>query len=241
MHFRHRMSAHPMSSQAKNTNMLKLKIFLFLIAFTVIQVSAQRLTEGEKAVFDEIVYKRRKVGEYEQLSKWVIPVRYKIYGDTSAYLVKEVDSFFELLKSLTSLDIQKASSGIEENFVIVFAKKPEDFQPYTITNKSLESPGLYRHKTNNRWEIYWGQSLINTDKMGGRSNAKVAIKKSVIKSFGFIKDSELAKNSIFYSRNYNMLKVDDFDSHIISTLYLPAVKPGMTRDQVDEILKLLGK
>lgn len=61
---------------------------LFLLIISSLNSFAQKLTENEKIVFDEIVYKRKQIGEYETLSKWAKPIRYKIYGDTSAYIVK---------------------------------------------------------------------------------------------------------------------------------------------------------
>ncbi|MFA6277003.1 MAG: DUF2927 domain-containing protein [Pedobacter sp.] len=215
----------------------KIKFILFLLIISSLNSFAQKLTENEKTVFDEIVYKRKQIGEYETLSKWAKPIRYKIYGDTSAYLVKEVDSFFNLLKKITPLDIKKSANESEENFTLVFGEKPADFQAYTSTNRPLDAIGSYRVRATNGGEIYWGQSLINTKKFGSRANIKNAIKKNIVKCIGFSGSSQLAPSSVFTIKNTNDIKIEDFDIHIISALYLPAIKPGMTRDQVDEILK----
>lgn len=216
--------------------MIKLKIILFLLLFTSLNCLAQKLTENEKTVFDEIVYKRQKIGEYETLTKWDKPIRYRIYGDTSAYLTKTIDSFFNLLKKITTLDIKKATADDSENFTFVFSSKPEDFQTHTLTKRPLESPGSYRLKVDKKGEIYYGQSLINTKKFASRTNIKNAIRKNIIKCIGFPINSEYAPNSVFTIKNNNDIKIDDFDIHIISALYNPAIKPGMTRDQVDQIL-----
>lgn len=215
--------------------MIKLKILLFLLLFTSIDSFAQKLTDDEKTVFDEVVYKRKKIGDYETLVKWAKPIRYKIYGDTSAYLVKEVDSFFSTLSKLTSLDIKKASNPSEENYEIVFGEKPEDFIAHTLLNGPLNSPGSYRIKLTKGIEISFGQSLINTKKYGSRLNIRNAIKRTIIKTFGFSNNSKLAPYSVFTNLNH-IIKLDDFDRHIISALYNPAIKPGMTRDEVDKIL-----
>ncbi|MFD0940522.1 DUF2927 domain-containing protein [Pedobacter boryungensis] len=215
----------------------KTTLILFLIIISSINSFAQKLTENEKAIFDEVVYKRKKIGEYETLSKWAKPIRYKIYGDTSDYIVKEVDSFFNLLKKITPLDIKKANNESEENLMLVFGEKPADFQAYTSTNRPLEAVGSYRIRTTNSGEIYWAQSLVNTKKFGTRANVKNAIKKNIVKCIGFSGNSELAPGSVFTIKNNNYIKIEDFDIHIISALYFPAIKAGMTRDQVDEILK----
>ncbi|WP_169306797.1 DUF2927 domain-containing protein [Pedobacter polaris] len=200
-----------------------------------IDAYAQKLTENEKTVFDEIVYKRKKVGEYETLSKWAIPIRYKIYGDTSSYLVKEVDSFFNLIKKITSYDIKKTDNADEENFTIVFGTKPGDFKEYTLSKAPLEAAASYRKRVTSNSEIKRAHSLINTKKFRDRINIKNAVKKNIIKGLGFENDSKLAPNSIFNTKSDNY-KIEDFDIHIISALYLQAIKPGMTRDEVDKIL-----
>ena len=214
--------------------MLKLKFISFLLLISSLNSFAQKLTEDEKTIFDEVVYKRKKVGDYETLVKWTKPIRYKIYGDTSEYLVKEVDSFFNTIRKLTSLDIKKATNSSEENYEVVFGKKPEDFIPYTLLNKPLNSPGSYRVKLTKGIEINFGQSLINTKKYGSRLNIKNAVKRTIIKTLGFSNNSKLAPRSVFTNLNHT-IKLDDFDSHIISALYNPAIKPGMTKDEVDKI------
>lgn len=117
--------------------MVKLKLILLLFITISIDAYAQKLTLEEKTVFDEIVFKREKVGGDEKLSKWGKPIRYKLYGDTSRYLVKEVDSLFNLIKKITSYDIRKATNVAEENFILVFGAKPEDFKEYTRLKNPL--------------------------------------------------------------------------------------------------------
>ena len=216
--------------------MLKLNFILLLFLFSSLSSFAQKLTANEKAVFDELVYKRKKIGDYETLTKWAKPIRYKIYGDTTPYLVKEVDSFFNLIKKITSLDIKKATTESEENFILVFGTKPESFQEHTSDKTNLESAASYRRRVSFKSEIEWAQSLINTKKFGDRLSIKNAIKKNIIKNIGFPNDSKFAQNSIFNIKSRNSIEVEDFDIHIIAALYLPAIKPGMTRDEVDKIL-----
>lgn len=213
----------------------KSSLFCFAL-FITFSATAQKLTPEEKTVFNEVVFKRRKAGEYETLSKWVVPVRYKIYGDTSLYLVKEVDSFFNQIRKLTALDIKKAASDTEENYQIVFGNKPEDFESYTLSKTPLTSPGSYRIRSTKSSEIYWGQNLINIKKFGNRANAKNFFRRNIIKTLGFLNNSKLAPNSVFTILNSNLVKLDEFDGHIISALYLQAIKPGMTPDEVDKIL-----
>lgn len=215
--------------------MVKIKIILILLLVSSLNSFAQKLTENEKAVFDELVYNRKRVGDYETLTKWAKPIRYKIYGDTSAYLVKEVDSFFSFLKNITLLDIKKTNDENDVNFTFVFGTKPEDFKEYTIYKKPLETPANYRRKVTYKSEIEGASILINIKKFPERIKVKNAFKKYLIKCFGFPNDTELAPNSVFNTKSFFNFKIEDFDIHIIAALYNPAIKPGMTKDEVDKI------
>lgn len=215
--------------------MLKLKLIIFLFISISIDAYSQKLTLEEKAVFDEIVYYRRVIGEYEAIYKWKNPIIYKIYGDTSSNLVKEVDSFFNLIKEITALDIKKANGNDKGNFWITIASEPSHF-PKRLDGKS-DSETLYSHHINRsiNYECNSAPMLINTKKIGSFTNNKNAIKKLIVKCLGFYKDSELAPDSIF-NMKANSSKITDFDLHIISALYNKEIKGGMTKDEVDKIL-----
>lgn len=215
--------------------MLKIKIILFLLLVSSVNSFAQKLTVAEKAVFDEIVYYRRVIGEYEAIYKWKNPIIYKIHGDTSSNLVKEVDSFFNLIKKITALDIKKANRNDKENFWIIIASEPGHFPKRLDGKNDSEIP--YSHHINRsiNYECYSAPMLINTKKIGSYTNNKNAIKKLIVKCLGFYKDSELAPNSIF-NMKASSHKITDFDLHIISALYNKKIKGGMTKDEVDKIL-----
>ena len=216
--------------------MLKLKFILFLLLATSLNSFAQKLTENEKMVFDEIVYKRRNVGEYEKLSKWVVPVKYKIYGDTLSYLVKEIDTTFAELKKLTKLDISKTNIDDEANFIIVLGKDEKEYARLSSSmSRYFGKAGGFSYRTNSKNELYHSENILVPEKFRSRQEARHAIKRSIVKAFGFLKASETTPNSIFYSQANNKVTLDLFDSHIISALYNPAIKPGMTKDEVDKI------
>lgn len=213
--------------------MLKLKLIIFLFISINIDAYSQKLTLEEKAVFDEIVYQRKKVGEYETLTKWGKPIRYKIYGDTSEYLVKEVDSFFNFIKKITSLDIKKADINNKENFAIIFGAKLDGFKKFE--GSPSENPFSYLIVWTSNYDFMKASISLNTKKLGSNTNIKNAFKKIIFKCLGFYKDSELAPNSIF-NMKASSHKITDFDLHIISALYNKKIKGGMTKDEVDKIL-----
>ena len=215
--------------------MLSIKIILCLFCFAGLSAHAQNLTRNEKIVFDEVAYKRRQVGEYAVISKWVIPIRYKVYGDVEPWLMKEIDSTFSQLKKITGFDIQKTDDDDEANFIFAIGKK--DLSKLSPNmSKYFSSFGGSQYKTNKNFEIYRVENFVNDKEYKQRDDVWYSIKKHIVKSLGFFQTTNQVATSLFYAQNNGKLKIDAFDSHIIATLYLPAIKPGMTKDEVDKLL-----
>lgn len=211
-------------------------VFLFIISS--LSVFAQKLTPKERVVFDQIAYHRVKVGEYEKITKWVVPIRYKIVGDSSKYIVNEIDSIFSQLKRLTNLDIQKSEDNDEVNFMIALSTSPEAL--FNMTNnfsKYANSYGGYFYRTNKKSEIYRMESLFAVGKYKSKSDARYAVRRGIIRSMGFFKQTNHAPSSIFYEEANHKLKFDAFDSAIITAFYNENIKPGMTKEEVDPLLQ----
>ena len=215
--------------------MLRIQFTLVLLLWVTLTTSAQNLSPEEKQVFDDIAYHRRQTGDYAVISKWVIPIRYKIYGDVDASLQKEIDSTFSQLQRLTKLDISKTTDDDEANFIFVIGAKDTQILSKNM-EKYLNTYGGTQYRTNKGFEIYRVENVVMPEKYRFKQDVRFAIKKHIVKSIGFFKSSDLAPNSLFYTKNNNKLKIDSFDSHIIETLYRTDIKPGMTQDVVDQLL-----
>jgi|GEM_PF-3278640 len=212
-------------------------LFILLILIST-KIFSQDLPPKEKAVFDEIAYHRIKIGEYEKIHKWVIPIYYKIVGDSSKYIVEEIDSTFSQLRKLTKLDIRKSNDDDEVNFVINLSSNGE-MPPSlsTILKKYMDSYGGYTYRANKNSELYRMESLFILSKYSNKADARHAVKKGIIRGMGFFKRSKNAPNSLFYNAGNRKLKLDDFDSAIIAAFYGEKIKAGMTKDEVDEVFK----
>ncbi len=212
-------------------------LFILLILIST-KVFSQDLPPKEKAVFDEIAYHRIKIGEYEKIHKWVIPIYYKIVGDSSKYIVEEIDSTFSQLRKLTKLDIRKSNDDDEVNFVINLSSNGE-MPPSlsSILKKYMDSYGGYTYRANKNSELYRMESLFVLSKYSNKADVRHAVKKGIIRGMGFFKRSKNAPNSLFYNAGNRKLKLDDFDSAIIAAFYGEKIKAGMTKDEVDEVFK----
>jgi len=212
-------------------------LFIFL-AFISIKVFSQNLPAKEKAVFDEIAYHRIKVGEYEKINKWVIPIYYKIVGDHSDYIIEEIDSTFSQLKKLTKLEIRKSNDDDEVNFVINLSSNGEMPPSLSTTlQKYINNSGGYFYRANKNNEIYRVENLFILSKYSRKADARSAGKRGIIMGKGFFKRTKNVPNSLFYNTSNGKLKLDAFDSAIIAAFYDEKIKPGMTKDEVDALFK----
>ncbi|MNK04799.1 hypothetical protein D3C87_226720 [compost metagenome] len=211
-------------------------ILLFFVSF--VAVFAQKLTEKEKVVFNEIAYHRFKTGEYEKIHKWVIPIRYKVIGDSSKYILDEIDTTFSQLAKLTNLDIQKSDDDDEVNFVIALRNDVETVaQLSEHAKRYANTTGGFAYKANKKSEIYRLERVFAISKYRNKADVRYAVKKGIVGGFGLFKKSENAPKSLFYEANNGKLKIDAFDSAIISAFYNQNIKPGMTKEEVDPLLQ----
>lgn len=217
---------------------MKNSLIIYCLILATLPAFAQKLTEKEKAAFDDIAYSRVQPGGYEVIIKWVMPVKYKIYGNPEAYVLKEIDTTMAQIKKLTALAIEKTDDDDEANFIIVIGKAEKDLE--ILSNdmaKYVNAYGGNIYWPNAKAEIIKAEILIIPESYNdNRGAVRCTIKKSILKSFGFTKSTETAPYSLFYTANNYKLKIDLFDSHIISTFYLPSIKAGATKDKVDEVL-----
>lgn len=216
----------------------KIYLSIFLILISTAAVFAQKLSAKEKIAFDEIAYHRFRAGEYEKIHKWVIPIRYKVIGDSSKYIINEIDTIFSQLAKLTNLDIQKSDDDDEVNFLIALSADAEVLSQLSENTRRYASGfGGFAYKANVKSEIYRLERIFVLSKYLSKADARYAVRKGIAIGMGLLKRSETAPSSIFYSANNRKLKFDAFDSAIITAFYNENIKPGMTKEEVDPLLK----
>lgn len=210
--------------------------FLFFISTFI--AFGQKLAPKEKMVFDEIAYHRMKVGEYEKIHKWVVPIRYRVIGDSSKYIINEIDTIFSQLKRLTKLDIQKSNDDDEVNFVIALSADPEVLSIMSNNfDKYLKGYGGYFYRANKKCEIYKIESLFVIGNYKSKPDARYAVRRGILRSMGFFKQTRYAPSSLFYEEASLKLKFDAFDSAIITAFYDEKITPGMTKEEVDPLFQ----
>lgn len=216
---------------------MKIKITLLLFCLTSFSTLAQsQIASVDKANFKTIALSKDQSGSLI-IKKWVVPVRYKIYRAKEAYFSTEIDSILAQIKMLTNLDIAPAVNDDDVNFSIFLGGKT-DFGAKipTVAAQSFSRYGGTYYKFNNKGEIYQGVDLITVTSFTDQRDVRNALRRSIIKLFGFFTPLESKPTSIFYSQSNNVVKFDSYDSFLIRFLYSPRFTPGMTATQLDEVL-----
>ena len=216
---------------------MKTKTLLLFCCFLSVATFAQnRLDATYKQNFKTVALSKDQAGNLI-IKKWVVPIRYKVYTGKVAYSSTEIDSIFNQVKALTSLDIAPAKSNDEVNFSVFLGSK-NDFNaqiPSAIAQSFSQLGGTY-YKFNGKGEIYQAIDLITIPNFSDQLAARSTIRKSIIKLFGFFTPLENSPSSVFYSQNNNVVKFDSYDTFLIRLLYGPRFTPGMTATQLDEVL-----
>lgn len=216
---------------------MKTKTLLLLSCFLSIAAFAQnRLDPLYKANFKTVALSKGEDGNLI-VKKWVVPIRYKVYSTNGAYSSTEIDSIFSQVKALTSLDIAAAQTDDEVNFSVFLGSKNDSNSriPSAIAQYFSQYGGTY-YKFNGKGEIYQAIDLINVPSFSDQLAARSAIRKSIVKLFGFFTPLPNNPSSVFYSQNNNVVKFDGYDTFLIRLLYSPRFAPGMTETQLDEAL-----
>lgn len=216
---------------------MKNKILILLFCFSTCTAFAQNhLAQAEKDNFKTIALSKDPSGVLI-IKKWVVPVRYKVYNVSNTYSITEIDSIFAQIKMLTNLDIAPAKTEAEVNFSVFLGGK-NDFpnQIPAATSESFSKFGGTYYKFNGKGEIYQAIDLTTIPSFTDQRDVRNALRKSIIRLFGFFNPLENMPTSIFYSQSNNVTAFDAYDSFLIRLLYSPRFTSGMSSAQVDEAL-----
>lgn len=194
------------------------------------------MTQADKEYFKTIALSNDKTG-MPIIKKWVVPVRYKVYRAKEAFYSTEIDSIFSKIKTLTGLDIAPATNNDDVNFSVFLGDKA-DFSSQISTEATpyFNQYGGNYYKFNNKGEIFQGLDLVTIASYHDQRDLRNAIRRGIIKLFGFQNPLENKPGSIFYSQSNGVVKFDNYDSALIRLLYSPRFVPGMNLVQVDAIL-----
>ncbi len=172
----------------------------------------------------------------EGLHKWTQEIRIKIHGEPT-------DADLETLEQVVT-ELNNLLSGIglilteEAANVDLYFSPESDFSELEPAYVPVNL-GFFRVWFDEDGAIHRGRILIATQETNQAERSHL-IREELTQSLGLFKDSWRYSDSIFYEGWTTTSEFGSLDVSAIRLLYSPQVKPGMTRNQVQDVFSSQG-
>jgi hypothetical protein len=169
------------------------------------------------------------------IRKWIGPVRVKVNGNPSAQDMQTLQAVLADLNRLTqgiTIQLVQSNPNIEMHFA------PE------AQFASIEAN--YRPRNMGFFWTWWDGGRINRAKIlisttgVTQQERSHLIREELTQSLGLMRDSSRYSDSIFYQGWTSVTRYSAMDEAIISMLYRPEIRPGMTQNQVMAALRSIN-
>lgn len=172
----------------------------------------------------------------EVLHRWGQEIRIKIHGEPTDADLKTLERVVTELNNLLSgigLTLTEEAANVDLYF------SPEsDFSAIEPAYVPVNL-GFFRVWFDEDGAIHRGRILIATQETNQAERSHL-IREELTQSLGLFKDSWRYSDSIFYEGWTTTSEFGPLDVSAIRLLYSPQVKPGMTRNQVQDVFSSQG-
>jgi hypothetical protein len=189
-------------------------------------------TDNEIEYFTEIALGAEYGNNIQVIRKWDSDIKIKINGNPNE---KDLQSLNQVISDINSL------IGDKVYLTVVNTDQNIDINFVPLSNFSIcnAEPGNYGY-FNCRWRnnvIYECDICIATDDSLLQEERSHMIREELTQSLGLMKDSFKYSDSIFYEGWTQTLNYSEIDRKIIEILYSEDIRPGMTKYEVERVLK----
>lgn len=195
------------------------------------QVVFEQYSNEEIQYFFEISLGSEYGDDVEVIKKWMTSPKIKVLGDPNEKDLIALNKVINELNSVTGLNMQFTETN--HNLAIYFIPEKEFksvLQQYQPVNY-----GYFWTWWDSRHEIYKATILVSTSGITQLEREHL-IREELTQSLGLMNDSNKFQDSIFQLAWTDTISFSPMDVKIIEMLYKPEIKPGMSRDEVLEIL-----
>ncbi len=208
-------------------------IFILLLTACSIQRSSNNYSQKQIDYFTEIALGAEFGDEIPVIKKWTNDIRIKVKGEPTE----------EDLQAITAIigDLNKLISGIKikqvakkENLTITFS--PESgFSEVDPNYVPINYGFFWALWHDDDYVIYEARILISTTELTQKERSHL-IREELTQSLGLMNDSKKYNDSIFYQDWTTVTEFSEIDRAVIKLLYLKKIKPGMSKQQVLNVL-----
>lgn len=170
--------------------------------------------------------------------KWVEPIKIYVEGNPSSSLMTELNNIIEELNSLmtdgTSLEIVEEKE--DSNFIIVLESGDYFIEHYNIDETLVEyNWGLITVMDNEDGIIENGVMYVDIYRADHTASFHL-LREELTQGLGLLQDTNQYENSIFYGKWTTTNAYAEIDRDLIWLLYREEVLPGMTEEELIEVL-----
>lgn len=177
-------------------------------------------------------------GSEEVVVKWVKPeVGIEKHGLFNQFLE---DCLGDVIEDFNSLSLTTKLHVIEDGGEIDMYLEPKEKFEELLPEYVPGNDGFGWMRWNQDYEITQAIILINSNDHSKDIERCHLIREELTQVMGMAKDSYKYNDSIFYARWTTTLNYSQIDEEVIKIMYNPSIKPGMTRNDVeDRSIKIL--
>ncbi len=214
-----------------------MKIILILISVLLISCSLQSDTSNysqkEIEYFTEIALGAEFGDEVPVIKKWTDNIRIKIDGEPTEADLNTLNNIVNDLNELIS-GIKIKIVDKNENLTITFS--PESgFSEVDPNYVPINYGFFWALWHDDDYVIYEARILISTTELTQKERSHL-IREELTQSLGLMNDSKKYNDSIFYQDWTTVTEFSEMDRAVIKLLYLKKTTPGMSKEQVLNIL-----
>ncbi|MEB3830929.1 DUF2927 domain-containing protein [Phormidium sp. CCY1219] len=166
-----------------------------------------------------------------QIKKWVEPLRIKVHGSPTPEDRRILRTVMQELNALTNIDWRFDSTNPNVDIYFVPESEFHQYEP----NYVPVSYGFFWTWWKN-YEISQARILISTTEINQRERAHI-IREELTQSLGLMRDSYRFSDSIFFQGWTDVTEYSELDKAVISLLYRPEVRPGMSKEELLDVLR----
>jgi len=207
--------------------------FTFLLICCSVQSDLNNFTQEEIEYFTEIALGAEFGDEVPVIKKWTDDIHIKINGEPTAIDLQTINNIVEDLNELVA-GIKIVLVDKDENLTISFSPESDftSIDPnYVPTNYGF----FWALWHDDNFVIYNASILIASTDITQQERSHL-IREELTQSLGLMNDSNMYKNSIFYQAWTDVAEYSQIDRTVIKLLYLKKIVPGMSKEQVLNIL-----
>ncbi|OJJ21449.1 hypothetical protein BKI52_12945 [marine bacterium AO1-C] len=215
---------------------------IFVIClFNTSTTSAQKYTPQAKKYFKEIAI-GSEYGRGKKVVKWTKNMKIFVMGEKIPAMEQELDKIIQELNQLIRpIKLQRVYNKSQANFHVFFGSVNQ------YLNKVEGNARRYARRNLAMFYIYYGKQgtinkgsmYVDTYTMKAKETRKHLLREELTQALGLMNDSYKYPKSVFYQKFSRSTTYTKIDKQIIRLLYNNQIRPGMSRQQVEQVLKRL--